>query len=33
MAFPGLKNPAEIDNLVAYLLTFDEAGNPVAPAN
>ncbi|WAJ26585.1 c-type cytochrome [Antarcticirhabdus aurantiaca] len=33
MAFPGLKNPAEIDNLIAHLLTFDEAGNPTAPAN
>jgi cytochrome c len=33
MAFPGLKTPAEIDDVIAYLASFDEAGNPKPPAN
>lgn len=33
MAFPGLKKPEEIANVIAYLKTFDETGATVAPAN
>ncbi|MBC8130603.1 MAG: cytochrome c family protein [Rhizobiaceae bacterium] len=33
MAFPGIKKPDEIANIISYLKTFDEAGATVAPAN
>ncbi|KQT85956.1 cytochrome c family protein [Aurantimonas sp. Leaf443] len=32
MAFPGLKKPEEITNVIAYLATFDEAGAAQDPA-
>jgi cytochrome c len=28
MAFPGLKKPEEIANVIAYLKTFGETGEP-----
>lgn len=31
MAFPGLKKPEEVANVIAYLKTFDLAGAAVAP--
>ena len=30
MAFPGLKKPEDIANVIAYLKTFDETGGPAA---
>ncbi|GGD26855.1 c-type cytochrome [Aureimonas glaciei] len=30
MAFPGLKKPEELANVIAYLKTFDENGEPAA---
>ena len=30
MAFPGLKKPEDIANVIAYLKTFDETGAPAA---
>lgn len=32
MAFPGLKKPEEIANVIAYLASFDETGAPAVPA-
>ncbi|WP_102958697.1 c-type cytochrome [Mangrovicella endophytica] len=32
MAFPGLKKPEEIANVIAYLASFDENGKPQDPA-
>ncbi|MCQ8780845.1 c-type cytochrome [Mangrovibrevibacter kandeliae] len=32
MVFPGLKKPEEITNVIAYLASFDESGQPADPA-
>lgn len=32
MAFPGLKNPEELANVIAYLASFDESGAKQDPA-
>ncbi|MBV1707511.1 MAG: cytochrome c family protein [Hyphomicrobiales bacterium] len=31
MMFPGLQKQSDIDNVIAYLQTFDAKGNPVKP--
>ena len=32
MAFPGLKNPKQVDDVVAYLKQFDATGKKTAAA-